>query len=321
VIKCNATTPKDSTIWCVSKYDKDGALVRFTRAAVGVSWIIYKSEQYDTWDRYEITAPITDMGEWLQVPAVFVNSGPQAFAPNSNNIVLIESEAGMEAGPQGPVGPQGPQGDVGPAGQQGAQGAPGPQGSQGATGPQGPQGVPGTQGSQGPAGPQGDTGSTVIGQSTNRAAVSNTAAESVLGDIPVPAITAGSVYSLDIWGDILNTAANYGYTFRLRQGGLGGQLLFDMAPQAIAANASPRNWSGRAFLMGVNSGVADATLTFGIGTASVPSRMTAPTLVNGVSPSVSGFSAPTTLTLTVQIATANAGANARILGYFLRRIG
>jgi hypothetical protein len=62
-------------------------------------------------------------------------------------------------------------------------------------------------------------------------------------------------------------------------------------------------------------------MTLGIGAQSAPSRMTSPTLVNGVNPAVSGFGSPTTLTLTVQIATANAAANARLLGYFLRRIG
>ena len=53
----------------------------------------------------------------------------------------------------------------------------------------------------------------------------------------------GSVFSLDTWGDILNTAGNYGYTFRLRQGGLGGNLVFDMAAQSVSSNASPCNWS------------------------------------------------------------------------------
>lgn len=164
VVKCNTSEPRDSTIWCASKYDLGGAVVRFTRANVGVTWLMYQREQYDTWDRYEITGQPVDMGEWLQVPAVFVDSGPRAFDPGNNEIVLLESEAGMEAGPEGPIGPQGPQGEVGPTGPSGGQGPAGVQGPQGepglpgATGAQGVPGVAGAQGAQGPAGPQGDIG-------------------------------------------------------------------------------------------------------------------------------------------------------------------
>jgi hypothetical protein len=46
----------------------------------------------------------------------------------------------IEAGPQGPPGPQG---ERGPAGPQGERGPAGPQGPQGETGPQGPKGDPG----------------------------------------------------------------------------------------------------------------------------------------------------------------------------------
>ena len=233
------------------------------------------------------------------------------------------------AGAQGVAGTQGPQGDPGPAGATGATGGQGPQGlqgiqgvpgTQGLAGPAGAQGVAGPQGSQGPVGPQGPTGSLILAQSTTRVVVVNTAAESSFGDVPVGPITAGQVYALDVWGDILNSAANYGYTFRLRRGGLAGALIFDMAAQAIASNASPRNWSGRILLFGVDATTVDVSMTHGIGAASAANRMTSPTLVNGVNPSVTGFNAATTLTLTVQIATANVGANARLLGYVLRRI-
>lgn len=232
----------------------------------------------------------------------------------------VKGDTGIQGaqGAQGLKGDTGLQGTPGAKGDTGAQGAQGPQGVQGA---QGPQGAQGAQGSQGAQGVQGPPGSIVTSQSTTRATVVNTSAEAVLGDIPIAAIAAGQVFSLDVWGDILNTAANYGYIFRLRQGGLTGQLLFDMASQSIAANASPRNWSGRVILVGVDATTVDLTMTHGIGAASAPSRMTAPTLVNGVSPSVTGFNVATTLTLTVQIATANAGANARLLGYFLRKVG
>jgi hypothetical protein len=340
-IRCNTPLPSDSTEWYVSRYDKTGAIVRFTHLAVGVTYIIYESKKYNTWDRYEVTGAAIDMGEWLKVPVAFVESGPQAFNPGGNAVVQIESEAGNQAGPQGPQGPVGPQGALGPAGAHGAQGVPGeigppgPAGPQGPTGSSGPQGAAGIQGIQGSAGPKGDkgdkgdtgsqgpagaAGSTTVAQSTTRVTVSNTAAETGFGDIAIPAVEVGQVYTLELWGDILNSASNYGYTFRFRQGGVAGQLLFDMAPQAISANASPRNWAGRVLLVGTSSGI-DVTMTHSISaTPGAPSRMVAPTSVSGVNPGVTGFNAPTTLTLTVQIATANAQANARLLGYILRRV-
>ena len=62
-------------------------------------------------------------------------------------------------------------------------------------------------------------------------------------------------------------------------------------------------------------------MTHGISASpSAPSRLVAPTLVNGVNPYVPGFAAATTLTLTVQMAKANANANARLLGYSLRKL-
>jgi hypothetical protein len=301
-LRCNTPIPSNSTEWYVSRYDKSGAVIHFAHLAVGVTYLVYESKKYNTWDRYRVTGEPTDNGEWLIIPVAYVESGPQPFNPGGNAVVQVESEAGQQPGPVGPAGPQGQQGGVGPAGPPGVQGSVGPPGA------------------QGPIGPQGPTGSLILAQTVTRATVVNTAAEAVLCDVAVTPVLTNQVYALDIWGDILNTAANYGYTFRLRQGGLTGQLVFDMAPQAISSNASPRNWSGRILLFGVDGTTTDVSMTHGIGTASAPSRMTAPTIVNGVNPGVTGFNAATTLTLTVQMATANAGANARLLGYVLRRI-
>lgn len=73
----------------------------------------------------------------------------------------------INAGPQGPGGPEGVQGEIGPQGEQGIQGEVGPQGIQGIQGIQGdqgpqgdigPQGNQGIQGVQGDQGPQGDQG-------------------------------------------------------------------------------------------------------------------------------------------------------------------
>jgi hypothetical protein len=124
-----------------------------------------------------------------------------------------------------------------------------------------------------------------------------------------------------VWGDILNTQGNIAYTFRLRQGGVAGALIFDMAAQSLATNASPHNWSARILVIGVTATTVDVTMTHGLTAASAATRLAVPTIVNGVNPGVTGFNAATTLTVTAQLGTASANANARLLGYILRKLG
>ena len=159
-----------------------------------------------------------------------------------------------------------------------------------------------------------------MASSTTRVTVVNTAAETVLCDISLAALAAGGVLTFDVWGDILNTQAAISYTFRLRLGGLTGTLLFDMAAQSLSQGATPRAWSGRVTLAGVDGSTADLTMTFGYGPIGAPSRLSTPTLLNGTSLAVAGFGAATSLTLTAQMASASANANARLAGYFLRKL-
>lgn len=74
------------------------------------------------------------------------------YATVSNRLTAKTMDELMNAGGQGPIGPEGP---AGPQGDPGPTGATGPQGDPGEIGPQGPAGATGAQGPQGDVGPAG----------------------------------------------------------------------------------------------------------------------------------------------------------------------
>jgi hypothetical protein len=163
-IKGNATPASTITEFYASVYSKEGSIVRFDQIEVGGSFWIYEQHQIDTWNRYKLTAPVTNHGnEWFTVPCSFEETGALPFTPGGNTQVEVQPPVKGEPGPQGPqgpTGPEGPQGIQGVKGDIGLQGPTGNTGAQGAQGIQGAQGVKGDTGSQGPQGAKGDIGST-----------------------------------------------------------------------------------------------------------------------------------------------------------------
>ena len=191
-IKANHADATLYTKFYASVYTKENTVVRFDQVEVGSIFLMYELGQLETWNRYEVTAPVVvHDNEWFTVPCAFVESGPLPFTPGGNTQIEVQTPV---KGDPGPMGPQGPMGPVGPQGQQGvkgdtgsqgvkgdkgdtgAQGIQGPQGNVGATGPTGltgadstvpgptgPQGIQGPQGLQGPQGIKGDTGLAGLG--------------------------------------------------------------------------------------------------------------------------------------------------------------
>lgn len=151
-VKCNHALVEQATEFYVSRYDATGAVQRFAglEGATDPIFMLYEAENFDTWDRFEVNGAYTDHGEWLTVPAEFVDSGPLPFAPSNDEVIFIQSQV---QGTEGPAGPQGAQGEQGPAGEMGPAGPPG---EQGPTGEQGIQGEVGLTGVVGPAGQPGD---------------------------------------------------------------------------------------------------------------------------------------------------------------------
>jgi collagen type VII alpha len=155
-IKANNADATLYTEFYASVYTKENTVVRFDQVEVGGIFLMYERGQLETWNRYEVTAPVVvHDNEWFTVPCVFVESGPLPFTPGGNTQIEVQTPV---KGDPGPTGPQGPIGPEGPQGVQGIQGATGSQGVQGDTGAPGPQGIQGIVGNTGPQGPIGDTG-------------------------------------------------------------------------------------------------------------------------------------------------------------------
>jgi hypothetical protein len=182
-MRANNTDLALATEFYPSVYSEEGNVVRLDQLEVGGIFLIYVRHVLETWNRYEVTAPVViHDNEWATIPCVFVESGALALDPSNGSELEMQTPIKGDPGPmgpQGPIGPEGPQGiqgsqgiqgpigDTGAEGPQGIQGPignTGPQGATGDTGPQGPQGLQGVQGSQGiegpigPEGPQGDQG-------------------------------------------------------------------------------------------------------------------------------------------------------------------
>jgi microcystin-dependent protein len=119
-IKANNADPTLFTEFYASVYTKEGTVVRFDQLEVNDSFWIYELGQIETWNRYELTAPVVNNGnEWWTVPCIFAESGPQPLTPGGNTQLEVQTPVQGEPGPQGPQGIQGvegPQGIQGPMG-------------------------------------------------------------------------------------------------------------------------------------------------------------------------------------------------------------
>lgn len=136
-IKGNNSDPEAITEMYASVYTKEGTVVRFDQVEVGSSFWIYELGELETWNRYELTAPVINHGnEWWTVPCIFAESGTGSFSPGVNADVEVQTPI------KGEPGPQGPQGIPGPEGPQGVQGIQGPAGADSTVpGPPGPVGT------------------------------------------------------------------------------------------------------------------------------------------------------------------------------------
>ena len=152
-IKGNNVDAELITELYASVYSSEGRVIRFDQIEVGGIFMMYESGQLETWNRYEVTAPVVvHNNEWFTVPCVFVETAALPFTPGNNARIEVQTPVKGDPGPRGetgPIGPQGPQGVQGVKGDTGSQGVTGDTGN---TGPQGIQGVKGDTGSQGPIG-------------------------------------------------------------------------------------------------------------------------------------------------------------------------
>jgi Domain of unknown function (DUF4082)/Collagen triple helix repeat (20 copies) len=134
-IKANHADATLYTEFYASVYTKENTVVRFDQVEVGGIFLMYELGQLETWNRYEVTAPVVvHDNEWFTVPCVFVESGPLPFTPGGNTQIEVQTPVKGEpgpVGPQGPIGSTGPPGPVGPQGVQGPLGSPGPPGTPG----------------------------------------------------------------------------------------------------------------------------------------------------------------------------------------------
>jgi microcystin-dependent protein len=109
-----------------SVHSQEGRLVRFDQAEVDSEIYIYETGNFETWNKYKVTAPVVvNANEWFKVPCVFVESGASAFAPANGKDVEVQTPVKGEpgpVGPQGPIGATGPQGPIGPEGPEGPEG-------------------------------------------------------------------------------------------------------------------------------------------------------------------------------------------------------
>jgi hypothetical protein len=146
--------------------------------------------------------------------------------------------------------------------------------------------------------------------------------ETLLASIPIGPVVAGEIYTLALYGDLTNNSgASVNYTFRLRLAGVAGTLIVATAALAQAASANPHPWFAEIQILPVTPASAnDFTASLKIGAAVTPvTTMGAPSELIAVNPSALALNVATSLTWTVQLGTANANANARLMGAALRK--
>ena len=110
-IKANVADATLYTEIYASVYTKENTVVRFDQVEVGGIFLMYELGQLETWNRYEVTAPVVvHDNEWFTVPCVFIESGALLFTPGGNTQIEVQTPVKGDPGPMGPQGPQGVQG-------------------------------------------------------------------------------------------------------------------------------------------------------------------------------------------------------------------
>jgi hypothetical protein len=129
-IKGNTVPPTAITQFYVSAYDKNGqGVLALGSLEVDSPVILYEAGQYDTWNRYHLSADPVLNGtpvEWVTLHVTYEDTGPRPLTPGGNTQMLLALPVKGEEGPKGDKGDQGIQGISGEQGEQGPRGEAGP---------------------------------------------------------------------------------------------------------------------------------------------------------------------------------------------------